>query len=516
MFVDARTLSQRFVIDADVCIIGAGAAGITLARDLSGGSRKIALFESGNFDFDADTQKLYAGEVVQQAYIPLDRDRLRYFGGSTNHWQGSCRPFDALDLADWPFGPEVLEPYYRRAHDICQLGPYTFDPADWSTAEARPLELSQGSGLKSGVFQYSPPTRFGTVYRNDLAAAAGVTVYLNANLVQIESDESASNVTGVEIACLDGKRGRVRAKNYVLAAGGIENARLLLNANRVQKSGLGNAFDLVGRYFMDHPFVPAAATIFADDASPEMHFYDQHVVRGRIVEGYFCASDEVRRREKLPPFAIGIRSANAGIDAGVGNIKLPAMLRHLMSDSLDRKVTYYLPRILDRLETPVTWVYNKMWRKPPGHFITAYSCGPDPDPQSRVTLIDTVDALGTRMCRLAWRLPADFEQSMHRAHELLAQELGRSGIGRLRIESSSATGYDPMQDLGNGSHHMGTTRMHDDPHHGVVNADCRVHGISNLFIGGSAVFPSYACDDPTLTIVALALRLSDHLKSSVS
>jgi choline dehydrogenase-like flavoprotein len=516
MFVDARTLPQHFAIDADVCIVGAGAAGITLARDLVGGNRKIALFESGNFDFDEDTQKLYAGEVVEQAYTPLDRDRLRYLGGSTNHWQGSCRPFDALDLADWPFGPQELEPYYRRAHDVCQLGPYTFDPADWSTAEARPLALTQGSGLKSGVFQYSPPTRFGTVYRNDLATAAGVTVYLNANLARIETNDTASVVTGIEIACLNGRRGRARARNYVLSAGGIENVRLLLNCDRVQKAGLGNGFDLVGRYFMDHPFVPAASTIFADDASPEMRFYDQHLVRGRIVEGYFSASDEVRRREKLPPFAIGIRSANNGIDAGVGNIQLPAVLRNLMSDSLDRKISYYVPRWLDRLESPVTWVYNKMWRKPPGRFITAYNCGPDPDAQSRVTLIDTVDALGMRECRLAWRLPADFEQSMHRAHELLAQELGRSGIGRLRIESTAATGYDPMQDLSNGSHHMGTTRMHEDPHHGVVDADCRIHGISNLFIGGSAVFPSYACDDPTLTIVALALRLSDHLKSAAS
>ncbi|MGA2862452.1 MAG: GMC family oxidoreductase, partial [Steroidobacteraceae bacterium] len=143
MFVDARTLPPNFVIDVDICIVGAGAAGITLARNLSAGNRSIALLESGNFDFDADTQKLYAGEVVGQAHTPLERDRLRYLGGTTNHWEGSCRPFDALDLADWPFGVHELAPFYRQAHDICQLGPHTFEPLDWSTDEARPLELGE-------------------------------------------------------------------------------------------------------------------------------------------------------------------------------------------------------------------------------------------------------------------------------------------------------------------------------------------------------------------------------------
>jgi choline dehydrogenase-like flavoprotein len=514
MFVDARTLPQKFVIDADVCIVGAGAAGITLARDLSGNNRRIALLESGNFDFDADTQKLYAGEVVGQAYTPLERDRLRYLGGTTNHWEGSCREFDAADLADWPFGVDELAPFYRQAHDICQLSSHSFAPQDWSTDEARPLQLGEGAGVKSGVFQYSAPTRFGTVYRSDLASAPGVTVYLNANLVQIDTNDAASSVIGLEVACLNGNRGRVRARHYVLAAGGIENVRLLLNSDRVQQSGLGNQYDLVGRYFMDHPFVPLASTIVAHAASPEMGFYDQHVARGHIIEGYISASDEVRRKERLPPFAIGIRPAGGLVDAGVGNMKLPPTLRNLMSENFANGLTYYLPRWLDRLESPVRWMNQRMWRNPPGTYTTVYTCGPDPDPESRVTLIGTVDALGMRETRLNWRLPASFERDMQRAHELLGQELGRSGIGRLRIESSATTGYDPIKDLGEGHHHMGTTRMHDDPRRGVVNADCQVHGIANLSIAGSSVFPTYACDDPTMTIVALALRLSSHLKSA--
>jgi len=514
MFVDARQLPQDMEVDADICIFGAGAAGITMARALSGGNRSIAVFESGGFEFDVDTQNLYAGDVIGYSYTPIDRDRLRFLGGSTNHWQGSCRPFDAFDLDDWPIGPDALAPYYRQAQQICQLGPYEYDPQAWVDPEARPITASSADSLKSSMFQYSPPTRFGTVYRDELAAAGNLTVYLHANLVAINTNEAASSVTGVEIACLNGRRFRARARHYVLATGGIENVRLLLNSTRVQKSGLGNGNDLVGRYFMDHVYVPKAATVLADVSSPEVRFYDHHVVRGHAIEGIFTASDELRRAKQMPPFYIGFRVPTPAI-AELGVERLPAPLRGLLGEGLAHSIEYYYSRTASSMQLPAKWLYEKMWRTPPGTFVTCYCTGPNPDPQSRVTLSDTVDVLGLRQTQLDWRLPSDFEQDMHRAHQQLAQLLGRSGVGRLRIESSE-TGYDPMQDVSNAHHHMGTTRMHDDPRYGVVDRDCRIHGIGNLFVAGSSVFPSYACDDPTMTIVALALRLSDHLKSLTS
>ncbi|HXR19680.1 MAG TPA: GMC family oxidoreductase [Steroidobacteraceae bacterium] len=511
MFVDAKKLSKNFTIDVDVCIVGAGAAGITLARDLAGRNRTVALIESGGFDFDADTQALYAGAVVGHDFTPLNRDRLRYLGGTTNHWGGSCRPFDALDLEDWPFGLDVLEPYYRPAHEICQLGSYSYDPMDWSSADARPMPAGAGANLKSGLFHYSPPTRFGTVYRDDLSSAEGLSVYLNANLLDIETSDSADRVTGLRLACLDGKQFHARARHFVLSAGGVENARLLLNANRVQKAGLGNQFDQLGRYFMDHPYVIGGATVLADASSPEMRFFTMRPMRGSIVAGYLSATDEVRRREHLPPFAISVFTLG-GTGAEPAPVVLPQAMRRNLSEERANQIEYYLSRLVAELEKPADWLFNKVWREPPGTYTTLYICGPAPDPQSRVMLGDGVDALGMRKIKLDWRLPDNFGQQMQRAHELLGQDLGRAGLGRLRIESS-ATGQDPMQNMNHGHHHMGTTRMHNDPRHGVVDADCRVHGISNLFIAGSSVFTTYACDDPTMTIVALALRLSNHLKS---
>ena len=511
MFVDARKLSRNFTIDADICIVGAGAAGITLARDLAGRNRTIALIESGGFDFDGDTQALYSGAVVGHDFTPLDRDRLRYLGGTTNHWGGSCRPFNALDLEAWPIGLDELEPYYRGAHEICQLGPYSYDPKDWLDGDVRLIPLGAGANFKTDMFHYSPPTRFGTVYRDDLSSAEGLSVYLNANLIDIETSDNADRVTGLKLACLDGKQLHARAKHFVLASGGIENARLLLNANRVQKAGLGNQFDLVGRYFMDHPYVVGGATVLADASSPEMRFFAMRAMRDSIVAGHLTATDEVRRREHLPPFAISIFTLN-GTGAEPSPVVLPQALRRNMSEARANQIDFYLSRLVAELEKPADWLFNKVWREPPGIYTTSYICGPEPDPQSRVMLGDGVDPLGMRKIKLDWRLPANFEQQMQRAHELLGQDLGRTGMGRLRIESS-ATGNDPMQNMNHGHHHMGTTRMHNDPRYGVVNADCRVHGTNNLFIAGSSVFTSYACDDPTMTIVALALRLSSHLKS---
>jgi choline dehydrogenase-like flavoprotein len=185
MFIDSTTLPDNIIIEVDICIIGAGAAGITLARDLAGGNRRIVVFESGGFDFSQETQHLYEGEVVGQPFTPLDTDRLRYFGGTTNHWSGSCRPFDASDFEGWPFERTALETYYRHAQEILQLGPFSYEPQDWITDQTRLLDFGPAGRFRTAVFLISSPTRFGTVYRQDLGGAHNVSVYLNANLGRV-------------------------------------------------------------------------------------------------------------------------------------------------------------------------------------------------------------------------------------------------------------------------------------------------------------------------------------------
>ena len=513
MFIDSTSLAENSTIEADVCIIGAGAAGITLARDLAGGARRIALFESGGFDFSQDTQQLYDGEVIGQPFPPLNADRLRYFGGTTNHWSGSCRPFDASDFEGWPFESNAVETYYRHAHEILQLGPFTYEPQDWITDQTRPLDFGPTTRLRNGVFLLSPPTRFGTVYRQDLEAANNVSVYLNANLVNIETNNNASEVVGLGLACLNGHRFRAHARHYVLATGGIENPRILLNADHVQKGGLGNGYDLVGRYFMDHAYVDNAATILFADPHPKLGFYSTHHVHGQNVMGYLFPTFELRREEGLPAFSLSINTGSPP-DMDLSKASILKVYRTLMSGHLPDQLMLHVANSFARVELRAIQLYQRLMRIAPEGYPTAYMVGCPPDPESRVTLIDTVDELGLRRVKLDWRLPLDFEQNVRRALEIFAQELGRNGLGRLRMNSSD-TGYDPMTGITNGHHHMGTTRMHTDPRQGVVDEHCRVHGVANLFIAGSSVFPTYSFDDPTMTIVALTLKLSDHLKSLI-
>ncbi len=518
MFIDARQISEGAVIEADVFVVGAGAAGITLALDLADGARRIAVAESGGFEFSQETQQLYDGDVIGVPFPPLTIDRLRYLGGSTNHWSGSCRPFDAIDFerrdyvanSGWPFGRDELDPFYPRAHELCQLGPYTYNPLKWRTADAQPLDFGSDAALYTGIYQNGPPTRFGEAYRRDLATARNLSVYLNANLVDIETDESGTEVTGLALACFHGPRLRAHAKLYILACGAIENARLLLNANRVQSAGLGNRYDLVGRYFMDHPrFADAATILLADDVSG-LAMYDGFTVNGQAIQGYLCPTAAVQRREALPNCCIILQRGELP-EHDLARASLASLWKAVKSGYLPDHLFYHVGQVFRGVEFKVERTYDRWLHAASSLYSTTFMCECPPDRDSRVTLGNATDALGLRRVRLDWRLPPDIGRYLHRAHELLAQELGRHGLGRLSINMREE---DAAGAALNGHHHMGTTRMHPDPKLGVVDANCRVHGMANLFVAGSSIFPAYSFDDPTMTIVALALRLSRHLKTA--
>ena len=521
MFVDARTLSAETTIEAETCIVGAGAAGITLARELAGPASRVVVLESGGFGFEEGIQNLYAGEVVGHAFPPLDVDRLRYLGGTTNHWDGGCSPFDPIDFekrdyvrdSGWPFDRAALDPYYERAQRVCQLGPYTYKPEDWVAAAAGTyFDFGPGARFHTSVIQNSPPTRFGTVYRDALANAPGLVVYLHADVVDIETTDNAAEVTGLRVACLGAAQFRVRARRYVLAAGGIENPRLLLNADRVENNGLGNANDLVGRYFMDHLSASKAANVVFNARYPSFAFYDYHVVNGTQVYGCFQATEETQRREGLPNFHIGLRPGHLA-DVSTSVASLRTLYKSVRAGKWPTNLGYHLGRIIGDLDGLAASLYHEIRDDQPPLFTTSYSAESPPDPESRVKLIDARDALGLRRVALDWRVSGDFAEKMARAHQLLAEEFGRAGVARLRLNTAETTG-DPMELAQNGHHHMGTTRMHDDPKRGVVDADCRVHGKANLYVAGSSVFPTYSHDNPTYTLVALAIRLADHLKSN--
>ena len=230
MIVDARTLPSESRIDVDVCVIGGGPAGITVARALAGRSTRVALLESGGLETDATTQDLARGESVGLPYYSLETARLRCLGGTTAHWGGWCRPLDDGDFtvrpwvphSGWPFAAAELSSYYEDAHRLCQLAPLSYDPA---AAGLRPPAVI--GAVEPRLFRQTPPTHFGKLYGDELRRADDITVYLHATVTALETS-SSRRVTEARLAALVGQVLRARASMFVLAAGGLENPRLLL------------------------------------------------------------------------------------------------------------------------------------------------------------------------------------------------------------------------------------------------------------------------------------------------
>jgi choline dehydrogenase-like flavoprotein len=526
MFVDARTLSDGHGIEADICIIGAGAAGITLARELSESSLRVCLLESGGFERDSRTQALYRAESEGLPIEP-DESRLRMFGGSTNHWTGWCRPLEPIDFENrdwmpysgWPFDKSHLDPFYERATAVLELPSARFDSSAWETGEKRALNLTDGLAADS-MFQLSPPTMFGQAYRHAIADARNVTAYLHANVVEIVTCESGARVTHLRVKTLERKQLSASASIYVLAAGGIENARLLLASSGAQQWGVGNTRDLVGRFFMEHPYFYSARLELTPRA-PALGLYaipsSNPPSRNAAAVGMFTFTEQLQRTEQLVACAVrpvlhpasatrdefystGPKSARRIVNA-IREMRMPYRpATELMNVARGaREIGLVLARRLGESLSRATSIALR----------TVVEATPDPD--SRVTLTEKRDLLGSRSASVNWKLAEAQRRSSARMHELLGNALANANVGSISLVPALAdTGWPAS--LYCGGHHSGTTRMHRSAAEGVVDENCRVHGVSNLFIAGSSVFPTIGYANPTLTIVALALRLADHVK----
>jgi choline dehydrogenase-like flavoprotein len=505
MHIDARGLDPGSLIEGDLCIVGAGAAGISMALEWMTSSRKVILLEGGGFNVEAQMQALYHGESIDRPYYPLRSAVLHYFGGTTGHWSGYCSPFDPIDFeqrewvphSGWPITRSQLDPFYARANRVLELGPYEYDAAYWEQkdADVRRLPLDDRIFYPK-MWQFSPPTRMGFVYRDPIVKAPNVHLYTYAKVVEIVPNEAVTAIDGLRVRTIDGREHRVRARHYVLACGAIHNARLLLASNRRAARGVGNDHDLVGRYFMEHFEIIAAQVAFETPhpfklyalpgagrtrARAEMALTGEAQRQHRILNGtaaFYGGPLTGRERSRFASFS----------DDAAVNVKQRQALRPPSSPP------------------PPQVVYRMFTRQEQA-----------PNPDSRIVLGTEKDEMGMPRANLQWRFTRIDKRSIRVFYELLGTELGRAGLGRVQLMDWLTDGDDDAWPdiLSGGWHHMGTTRMHEDPRRGVVDANCKVHGLANLFVAGAAVYPTGGAVNPTLTLVALALRLSDHLRTRV-
>lgn len=497
-FVDARTLPPGTVLTPDIAIVGGGPAGISLALALASTKLDILLLESGSANLDPNVQALYAGSQSGVAYAPLDAGRLRTLGGGTNHWGGWSRPLDAIDFekrdwvphSGWPFPRSALEAYYPRAQQLIEAGPWIYDRGDDVASSTGPMLPLGDGGLYTSWFQFSKmrgdvlPTRFGARYEADLKAAANIRPLLNANVTAVRLTPNAAQVERLDVATLNtnggiGSRFTVKPRHVVMAAGGMENARLLLASNDVMKTGVGNQNDLVGRFFGDNPIPRNVATLVVFPGKAASYYVSTQNMGGARMRAVFAPT---------PGFARGRR-----VMGSLTTVEYPVEL-----DETGKAAVITTAGALG-VDASSAQAYS-------------VGCGMEllPDPDRRLTLTSDKDALGLPRLKLH-NIISDTDFALYRQ---TLSELGRqvlaSRVGMLRINCSTRADWLKTMDWGH--HHLGTVRMHADPKQGVVDGDGKVHGIANLFVAGSAVFPTYGASNPTLNLIALTLRLADHLK----
>ena len=508
MFIDLRTIPDGTTLTAEICIVGAGAAGITLAREFDGSGMACVLLESGGGEFDTKTQELYAGDNTGR-FLDLTTSRLRYFGGTTNHWAGGCLPLDPIDFEareglpnrGWPFSGFELYRWYRRAQEVCQLGPFDYEPEHWGLAQSQLPVPFRGPHFVPRIIQLSPPTRFSLVYGPQLQSSSNVTVAVYGNACRFETNEAGGEVQSLSVRTLTGLSFKVNAKAYVGAAGGIENARLLLASGPAEGDGIGAGRNLIGRFFMTHINFRGGQVALAvpptdADFNPG---YDRTFTNGGVSRRFVAVaslSEATMRARRLPNVKLfWLYQSPSASDRGEPPADAPPILHATEDHRSDSR-----GKVFRR---------EGMAQRGPMLFV---ALEPMPNPDSRIQLGPQPDAIGMRRVAVDWSVTADDKLNAVAILRLLGAEFARTGFGRLRsfLEDGDDTRWPP--DMYGDQHHMGSTRMHRDPALGVVNEDCRVHGVANLYVAGSSVFPTAGAANPTLTITALALRLADHLK----
>lgn len=450
----------------NIAIFGTGPAGITLAKELAKKGFEVSLFEAGDLDGEfefSDTKDPYEAEINEGIEYSTKYTRLRQFGGSSGHWGGWCRPLDPIDFEPrdevdspgWPIDISILNPFYSRALDVLEVK--TPDGMESFNRDVYPLSFVD-TPLKVKNFFFSPPKRFRSSYQG-IQKTNNIKLHLNRTLVNLINDGGKINK-----AILKNNQGEtfsIEADSYILCLGGIENARLLM------ASGIQNENPNLGRFFSDHLGTSIGYAIFSEQIR-----FDRHLNEEGIEQlPHLSFEDDFLKQNKILNFGCVFNNYNGD---EVGNS---------IAELASSKENHTVRKAIIRLENA-------------------------PSRHSRISLQNAKDAYGVPKISLAWQPNETDVISTLRVSDYL-----KSYFRALGIRSAITFPTKPILSYSYQAHHCGTTRMGNSINDSVVDRNLRCHTMSNLFVSGSSVFPSYGFANPTLTIIALTLRLADHLET---
>ena len=520
MFVDATQLDDNAQLDCDVCIIGAGPAGIVLAHGLAKTNLRICLTEAGGLSPKSEHPVLSLAE--QRGHPVIAHPRTKCFGGMSNAWGGMrglylrLLPFDPIDFETRPWVPHSGWPItWQEMQSFCEeaciiMNGIPWDGFDVARHGAQFLPAFNDDVLRSNLSHLVHPVTFGERYRESLERASNVRVILNSCATEIEESRAEDAVSFIHARARNGKKHRFAAGTFVLACGGLETTRLLLASGGKHAAGVGNQHDLVGRYYMQHPKGSHGHMTLRRRSQP-CGYTKGFRVKGRLMQASVAFSEERQRREGLLNHRVDLAPILQLMESRAARLysQLRASWREGRPGRALRRGAAALA--IDMPKMTAATCRSILRSLPHGslHYRLINHLEQVPDPESRITLARETDRFGVPTLRTDWRINAGEKRSLCRLHELIGDNLGRYRIGCLHTRLDP--GMDDWPITASSSHDLGTTRMQDDPRHGVTNADGRVHGLGNLYVVGGALFPTGGNANPTLTIIALALRMASHL-----
>lgn len=517
----------------EICVVGAGAAGIVAAGRLLELGHEVLLLESGGADYDPRTAALNQGESIGRDYYPLEDARLRFFGGTTAIWGGRCAELDPIDLeirswvdgSGWPLEYEVLRRYYDQARPLFGI---PSAPASSRDLEDAGLDVPAFDPdlLRMPIWSFDPLFgRFTLAARAELVRHPRCTIVTNATVTEIVPDWTGSHVEELRVRTFGGATLTFAAQKVILAAGGIENARLLLASRAASPDGIGNGYDQVGRCFMEHPHARGGHVVTARAWPLLKLFGKRHLVAGSEVAALIAPSAKLQRDREVLNSSLTIVARRPAHARQALAMRIYQGLKHDVSPTRGGRALWmgtkaaatWAQRRLDPLRP---WLLHRLGWSELALLVRAEQA---PNPDSRITIGRDADALGVPKVALDWRLSPMDKRSVRVLVDVLGGELRRLGIGDVGTadwlhDHAVQWRTDPLvsaHPIG-GYHHMGTTRMSAVPRQGVTDGFGRVHGVDNLFVVGSSTFPTSGWANPTLTIAALALRTADHVSFTLN
>jgi GMC oxidoreductase/FAD dependent oxidoreductase len=529
---------------ADVCIIGAGPVGIAVALECERRGLSVTLLESGSDGFDADAQALSTMEIVDpRHHASSDLAVRRALGGTSLIWCGRCVPYDDIDFesrehvpeSGWPIAHQDVAAYYAIATRQLDCGKPVF----------RALADS-GSGLSEEVRldsleRWCRQINSRRVHSQRLTASADLRIHLRCTAIDLQFADDGQRLEGVVVASGDARR-LVTAHHYVLAGGGIECARLLLHAQTAWPRKFGGVDGPLGRFYQGHIFGRIADIVFSDRSVGGSfdYFQDEH---GFYTRRRMTIDGEMQRRHRLLNIAFlpdnpwfydhrhgsGILSLLYLLLAyePIGRRLVPEAIRLQQIGPEPRRYLPHLTNILADLPGTafpamelVRHRFLQSTRKPAfvdnrkTRYPLYYHGEHAPNANSRVRLSSARDALGLPRVVVDLRFAGIDAKSVIESHALLDAWLRRKAIGRLEyFDRPEERGARILKQACDGYHQIGLTRMSSSPRQGIVDVNCKVHDVDNLFVAGSSVFPTSGQANPTLLAAAMAARLAEHLEA---